>query len=393
MKTIFLVLITIFSQIAGASDFGELVEKYVKMNQDKISIIANHKHRIKGVEIIIADKAEAMASRFGHGMLRLVDDDNTWVNDPVISFSALSFDENYSLGKSIFGGYGVTPQVMSFFEFWNMYTEKEERDLKRYVINLNEDQLQSFLTVLFKYLHNPALIDKYTFMSNNCIGVITKMFVEAKLTKKKSTSKIPVNVGPWIEKNGLSFYPEFVMKNNSGIKSKMATVDINGMSETDLTETFSYEELKYIVYNFAELSEEKTDFIAALIRNKGQNLDDTYSFNPVHYSLYQDISQEQDHLRNDDLKRTIVHRLNKKMSDKVQHLNYELKTLARVDLNGVDFGSYKMIQHGNDVQVILSLGSSKTRSKKDIILKNRKIDEVVFTENHGMIELSSVILR
>lgn len=308
MKILFLILISIFSQFAGASDFGEIVERYVKMNQDKINIISNHKSRIKGVEIIVADRAENIASRFGHGLLRLVDDDNVWVNDAVISFSALSYEEKYSLRKSIFGGYSVTPQVQTFFEFWNMYTENEERDLKRYVINLNEEQLDSFLSVLFKYLHNPALIDDYTFLSNNCIGVITKMFVEANLTKNKSIVKVPVKVGKWIEKNELSMYPPFVMKNSAPIKKKISSVDLNAMSDDEMTKTFSYDELKYIVYNTAELSEGKTDLIAGIIRNKGQDLDDTYSFNPVHYSLYQDISNEQQYLKEADLKRTLEYR-------------------------------------------------------------------------------------
>lgn len=308
MKTLFLILISLFSQFAGATDFGEIVERYVKMNQDKINIISNHRSRIKGVEIIVADRAENIASKFGHGLLRLVDDDNVWVNDAVISFSALSYEEKYSLRKSIFGGYSVTPQVQTFFEFWNMYTENEERDLKRYVINLNEEELDRFLDVLFKYLHNPALIDDYTFLSNNCIGVITKMFVEAKLTKTKSNVKVPVKVGKWIEKNRLSYYPEFVMKNSAGIKKKMAALDLNAMSNEEMTEMFSYDELKYIVYNYAQLSEEKTDLIAGIIRKKGQELDDTYSFNPVHYSLYQDISDEEEYLKEADLKRTLEYR-------------------------------------------------------------------------------------
>ena len=127
----FLLIFTCLINSALATEFGELVERYVKINQEKIKIIQANRHRIKGVEIIVADKAESLASRFGHGMLRLIDDDSTWVNDAVVSFSALSYEETYSLRRSIFGGYSITPQVMTMFEYWNMYTEDEERDLKR----------------------------------------------------------------------------------------------------------------------------------------------------------------------------------------------------------------------------------------------------------------------
>src|SRR5690606_38879202 len=170
------------------------VKQYVELNRAKIDIVAKNRSRIKGLEIIIADRTDEVASRFGHGLLRLVDDDETWVNDPVISFSALSYEENYSLRKSIFGGYAVLPQLMTFYEFWGMYTEREERDLKRFVINLEGKDLDRVLDKLFFYLDNPELLDDYTFLSNNCIGVITKIFVEAGVTKSKKTAKVPTGV-------------------------------------------------------------------------------------------------------------------------------------------------------------------------------------------------------
>lgn len=317
---------------AVAQDFSEVVEQYVKINQAKIEIVSQNRERIKGLEIIIADRTDQAASRFGHGLLRLVDDDNTWVNDPVISFSALSYKEHYSLRKSIFGGYSVLPQLMTFYEFWGMYTEKEERDLKRFVINLSAEDLDKFLDKLFFYLKNPDLLDDYTFLSNNCIGVITKIFVEAGLTKNKKIAKIPTSVHKWITSNDLSHYPELTMKNYSSLNKRIESFNLSEMSNQELQKNFSLSELNYLYFQSSELSESQVDFLASIL--KGHELNDVYSFIPVHYSLYENIQNEQKFLDQVTLRNTIVHRLTRNQLELVSHLKYQQKTLLRVDLNG-----------------------------------------------------------
>lgn len=318
----FLLIFTCLINSAFATEFGELVERYVKINQEKIKIIQANRHRIKGVEIIVADKAENLASRFGHGMLRLIDDDSTWVNDAVVSFSALSYEETYSLRRSIFGGYSITPQVMTMFEYWNMYTEDEERDLKRYVINLSDEKLNLFLNTLFKYLEDPTLLNDYTFLSNNCIGVITKIFVESGVTKSKRIKKIPSAIGPWIEKNELTLYPEFVIKNFKTLKQKTQALNILEMTNEELLKHFTLQELSYIYLNNNELSEEKVDFLANHLKNQQQDLNQTYSFNPIHQELYAGCeseaclkdfaAKEMKYLDSKDLLSTINYRQNSK---------------------------------------------------------------------------------
>ena len=353
-----LTILCLVSGLAHAEDFSDLVEKYKIINQEKIKIISAHRSRIKGVEIIIADKAQNIASRFGHGLLRLVDDDNSWFNDPVISFSALSYDKKYSIRKSIFGGYEVTPQVQTLYEFWKQYTENEERDLKRYVINLNEDQLDKFLDTLFHYLQEPELLDDYKFLSNNCIGVITKIFVKAGLTQSKKIAKIPSKVSGWIEKNKLSLYPDFVMKNHAQTKRKMEEMDLNQMSNQDIQKEFTPEELHYIYFNNHFLSEEKVDFLASVIKQESMDLNDTFSFAPVHFTLYSDILGEQKHLKESDLLRTIVFRLERGMESHVSHLSFKKETISRINISG-----YRLIESEKEIKdgkifVVLSLRSN-----------------------------------
>ena len=394
-----LFIFTLFSTVAVAKDYSELVEEYVKMNAEKIEVIANQKKNIKGVEIIVADKADSLASRFGHGLLRLIDDDPYWVNDVVISFSALSYEESYSMRKSIVGSYSITPQVMNLHEYWGLYTKKEERDLKRYVINLNPKQLNDFLDTLFTHIRNPELLDKYTFLSNNCIGVITKLFVEAGVTKKKSIAKVPTAVGSWVEENELSLYPEFIMKNFNSIHARLET--FNNLSNQTVLKEFSTTELSYIYLNYPELSEEKSDFIASVIKGKMKNIDEAFSFNPIHSSLYTKCSSEaclnnfaeneNDKLESSDKLDTIVHRLEQKSTfakTYLKYLDFKRTDLVRTE-NDTRITSYKISVNKNKVFVNMNLVSrfeTRTTSLREalpftvdgdaVFLKNKKIGRV-----------------
>ncbi|MFP5386350.1 MAG: DUF4105 domain-containing protein [Bacteriovoracia bacterium] len=354
----FLTILCLVSSLAFAEDFSEIVEKYKVINQEKIKVITAHRNRIKGVEIIVADRAENIASRFGHGLLRLVDDDNSWFNDPVISFSALSYDKNYSIRKSIFGGYEVTPQVQTLYEFWKQYTENEERDLKRFVINLNGNDLDKFLDTLFKFMQEPELLDDYKFLSNNCIGVITKIFVKAGLTQSNKIAKIPSKVSGWIEKNNLSLYPDFVMKNHAQTKRKMEELDLNEMSNQEIQKEFSPEELHYIYFNNNLLTEEKVDFLAGIIKEHSLNLNDTFSFAPVHFTLYSDIQNEQQHLRTPDLLRTIVYRLERGMDTEVKHLSFKKETIARINISGYRYLDHKEVSKHGKTYIEINLRST-----------------------------------
>lgn len=354
----FLLFFTCLIQIAEAKDFSDLVDQYVKINQEKIKIVDANRHRIKGVEIIIADKADSLASRFGHGMLRLIDDDSTWVNDAVISFSALSYEENYSLRRSLVGGYTIIPQVMTMFEYWNMYTKDEERNLKRYVINLDQRSLHQLLNTLFKYLDDPKKLDNYTFLSNNCIGVITKIFIEAGVTKSKKTRKIPTSIGPWIEQNELTLYPEFVMKNYKSVNEKAKALNINQISKEELLEHFTAQELNYIYLNNNELSEEKVDFLAAYLKTLALDLDQTYSFNPISQSLYSDYQEEQLLLKKSDLLDTIVYRLENKnqyLKKYLKHLTFKTETLVQLKNQVWNYRSYQFKQINDGISLVIEL--------------------------------------
>ncbi len=387
----FLILFTCFIKIAGATDFSDLVERYVKINQEKIKILEANRHRYKGVEIIVADKAESAASRFGHAMLRLIDDDGTWSNDAVISFTALSYEENYNLRRSIFGGYAISPQVMTLHEYWSMYTKDEERDLRRFVVTLPPAQINKLLDTLFKYIREPELLDDYTFLKNNCIGVITKIMVEAGITKKKSALKIPTNIDKWLMKNELALYPEFTMKNHKATANKAKNYDLNEISKDELIQIFTPQELHYLVLNDNSLKEKTVDFLVAYLRKQDVSINGTFNFDPIPQKLYTDNTQEQKLLQKDLLIKIIIHRLDSNesyLAKQLKHLNYNEKTLVQVETIWQSLRSYRFEKMNGEFYLVLKLdernsGQSKTETIKlplktegkiAVVKGNRSID-------------------
>lgn len=367
----FLILFTCFIKIAGATDFSDLVERYVKINQEKIKILDNNRHHYKGVEIIVADKAESVASRFGHAMLRFIDDDGTWTNDPVISFTALSYEEKYEIGRSLFGGYAITPQVMTLHEYWNMYTKEEERDLRRFVITLSPTQINQLFDTLFVYLKEPERLKNYTFLKNNCIGVITKIMIEAGVTKKKSALKIPTHIDKWLMKNELGLYPEFTMKNHKATAAKAMNMDLNALSKDELTQIFTPQELHYLVLNDNSLSEKTVDFLVNFLRHQDVSLNKTFSFDPIPQALYVDNSEEQNLLSPELMLKTIIFRLENNeayLQNQLKHLKFNQKTLVQVDTWSQTLRSYRFEKKNNELHLILKLDDrDSTRSRTETI--------------------------
>lgn len=410
---IFLILIT--SQLAGATEFGELVKKYLEVNQQKIESVYQSRQNIIGLEIIVADKASSFASRYGHGLLRLVDNDPYWVNDPVVSFSALSYEKTYSIKGSLTGTYGITPQMLTFHEFWSIYTKEENRDLKRYVINIKKDELDNFLNVLFHYLRAPEELGNYTFLSNNCIAIISKLFIEAGLTANNSKAKIPTNVDEWIEKNQLSVYPEFVMTNFAATKTKLSTIDINKLSMNQMIQTFSIKELNYIYLNYPELSEEKMIAISVYLNEHSMALNDIFNFSPIDQSLYDRCESnsclksfaqtEQSKLKREDLLDTIVYRIqskNKNSKNHLGHLDFKQQKLAIIDTDDFRMRQFEIIIENEHVYIELQLSSTRSVQnslrqkvklpiKADILKKN--MGRVAVTSKRGEVTASLITLK
>lgn len=286
MKFLLPLLILFSFNTSASDDFKEMLERYLQFNKERAQYLVSTKENIVGVEIIIADEANNLASRFGHALLRFVDKDGHWANDAVVSFGALSEEETYSVWKGIFGGYSILPQVMNLHEYWTQYTKTEKRDLKRYILNLSPEQLDKFLDVSFNYVLNPDRLKSYTFTKNNCVGVISKFLIEAGLTVDDKQAIVPNNVHKWLKRNELTVFPEFTMKNPAALEEKLAQQNVNELSSDKLIENFNNQELAYIYLNKSDLSFAHFSFLSKHLVKSNTDIDDAFSFTDISLDLY-----------------------------------------------------------------------------------------------------------
>ena len=277
----------LFSHLAFAKqeNFKEELEQFIQIHKYRAEYLFTQRSQITGVEIIVADRSNNVASRFGHALLRFIDRDGYWANDLVISFGALSDTEKLSLVKGIFGGYPILPEVMTLHEYWGRYTQEESRDLRRYVLNLTPDQLDAFLDVTFKYVKNPEKLKNYTFTKNNCVGVISKFLIEADLTVDDKQAIVPTRVHKWLQKNKLTLYPELTMKNPSLLEKKIAEKQLSEMSSEELINKFTPQELAYIYIN-KEINFSQVQGISSHLNELKIDIDDAFSVTNVAPELY-----------------------------------------------------------------------------------------------------------
>lgn len=322
-------------------DFKEMLERYLEFNKQRAEYLVSTKDNIVGVEIIIADEANNLASRFGHALLRFVDKDGLWANDAVVSFGALSEEENYSIWKGIFGGYPFLPQVMNLHEYWTQYTKTEKRDLKRYVLNLSPDQLDKFLNISFDYILHPEKLKNYTFTKNNCVGVVSKFLIEAGLTVDDKQAIVPNNVHKWLKRNSLTVFPVFTMKNPAALEKRIAETDLNEISADELVKNFNDSELSYIYLNKTDLSFEHFLFLSEYLPKKKVDIDDAFSFTDISLDLYDRCQSLVCFRRFNEAEKKM------KIADQLDIISYRLgedNDLQKLYLNHREFQKWNMVK-------------------------------------------------
>lgn len=133
--------------------------------------------RIYQVHYFLAAKGEAMMSRWGHGMYRLVvcaperdkvgpDCLNDVANHVVVSFRANVDDIVINHVKGIFGGYPSQLFLLPLHEVVSEYTKGELRDILSAPIAMTDGEKRDFIfSTLEQYW---GYLGKYRFFTNNC---------------------------------------------------------------------------------------------------------------------------------------------------------------------------------------------------------------------------------
>lgn len=136
-----------------------------------------HPSRIYQVHYLFAGKGDALMSRWGHAMFRLVIcAPHRSVPGPeclrdvshhlVLTYRAYITDTSINYSKGIFGGYPSQLFIMRFHEVQQEYTKFELRDLFSVPLKLTEEQKQEFIDLTLERFWTYQ--GKYYFFDNNC---------------------------------------------------------------------------------------------------------------------------------------------------------------------------------------------------------------------------------
>jgi len=116
------------------------------------------------IQYLLAGKGQAMMSRFGHSMFKIVM--RPPATDLVAGFVGMVDDTVINTMDGLTGEYPSRLVLGAFEETLNKYTREEFRDLTAYPIKLDEAQKRAFvhqiLTLYWEYA------GRYMFLTNNC---------------------------------------------------------------------------------------------------------------------------------------------------------------------------------------------------------------------------------
>lgn len=297
-----IILNAAFSVFAKADDgFYQRHQWVTERNRINLEKLISQSDRIIGLEVIIAAGApEPFYSRFGHALLRFVDDNNLWSDDLTLSFVADLNEPELSISKGLFGGYSITAEVKPLNEFWFDYARNEERPLERHIIPATREEIRELIGVLESWRDAPSKAGNYTFTSNNCAGVLTKLFEEAGFTHSVIKPTIPTRVPNWLERSFLSPFPHLQVKTPGPVLKKART--LLGVTERELisgkkwpadaAETllaqFDEAELKLLFQELTLMPLAVADKILSRVnyRSSGLGYDEVLGFGQIDPALY-----------------------------------------------------------------------------------------------------------
>ena len=187
----------------------------LKRSQSVAEELSRSPDQIIGIELIVAAGSNtALESHWGHALLRFVSWANSWAQDYVLEFVANVNESKASIRKGLTGGYASIPEFDSMKSDRQEYVTEEKRDLMRVIIPTSPEMRAKVVQTLLKWITHPAENFKnYTFLDNNCGGMMTRFLQDAELPYEGIRARIPSHIPRYLEKLLLNPYPELVIEN------------------------------------------------------------------------------------------------------------------------------------------------------------------------------------
>ena len=184
----------------------------LRQNDEELNELFYSKNEILGLEVLFAGPMDsAPESKWGHALLRFVGDPNDPLSDKVVSLVANVDEPQISYTKGVLGGYKVLPYVKGLGDFIMDYVETQERPIYRYVVPSNQEMREKVLAILKEWARNPNEPGRYRFISNNCVGLLAKLFVEAGMLDPHTRCVRPNRVSNCLNESFMSPYPSLMI--------------------------------------------------------------------------------------------------------------------------------------------------------------------------------------
>ncbi|MBY0414274.1 MAG: DUF4105 domain-containing protein [Bdellovibrionales bacterium] len=176
------------SQDRSSNDYFAWKEEHTQMltsNRLYQEAILNPAFSFDHLELVEVAPGKKYFSIWGHMMLRFAGSNP---KDPgldlVLSFLADFNDFPVDNFKASTGGYTVMPKIGTVKQYEREYIEGEGRKITFHPIHATIEQKNQLLSTLRLWINKPETPGGYSFFYNNCVSLMTKLLVEAKLLPK-----------------------------------------------------------------------------------------------------------------------------------------------------------------------------------------------------------------
>ncbi len=152
----------------------EMNDEIKVLNNNEVMSVRLNSDEIVEIHYLLAGDGQAIMSRFGHSMFRLVRCPKGKTKDCikyksshiVIGFAAYIADGIINNADGLTGKYPSILQVSTLKSTIEKYNKSELRDLRSIPLKLNKEQKTRFLNAVLNYYWEYS--GKYYFLSNNC---------------------------------------------------------------------------------------------------------------------------------------------------------------------------------------------------------------------------------
>lgn len=204
MKNVFRalgVIITMWALFYFLKDRSGDTPEFQKYKEDHLGMLSRQgemeqkflasEFKFNSLELIHIGPGERYFSRWGHIMIRFVGSGSSPSEDLAVSFLADFNDFPVNDVKAFLGGYVVLPKLETMANYHREYFHGEKRFLHSYPLNLSTWESDKLTQTLKAWVKDKSLPGSYSFMSNNCVGLVHRLFEDSGFTLKGDRSYFP----------------------------------------------------------------------------------------------------------------------------------------------------------------------------------------------------------